>query len=150
MVEGAQSHLKSNLIPARDAWRVQTKPCEHQDRGTGAVILTRHRARPAFECLVSCRGMGQQWPAPGTGAPTAAFLQTQHVAQVLLEEAAISPTKAPPALLGGGRLYVLFFSESICQFPNLVAPGVGHFGLWLCPALGPSAFQASHALEGSS
>ena len=101
MVGGAQAHLKSNLIPARDAWRVQTKPCEHQDRGTGAVILTRHRARPAFECLVSCRGMGQQWPAPGTGAPTAAVLQTQHVAQVLLEEATISPTKVPPALLGG-------------------------------------------------
>ena len=35
-------------------------------------------------------------------------------------------------------------------FPNVVSPGVGHFGLRLCPALGPSALQASHALEESS
>ena len=47
---------------------------------------------------VSCRGVGQQWPAPGTGAPAAAVPQSWHVAQVLLEEAAISPAIEPPAL----------------------------------------------------
>ena len=26
-VGGAKSHLESNPIPARDAWRAQTKPC---------------------------------------------------------------------------------------------------------------------------
>ena len=36
---------------------------------------TRDRARPAFECLsVSCKGMGQQWPATGPGALAAADL----------------------------------------------------------------------------
>ena len=31
MVGGAQSHLESNPIPARDAQRAQTKPCVHQE-----------------------------------------------------------------------------------------------------------------------
>ena len=31
-----QLHLKSDLIPARDAWRAQTKPCVHQDGGKRA------------------------------------------------------------------------------------------------------------------
>ena len=46
-----QSHLKSNLIPTRDAWRAQTKPCMHQDLGIGTVNPTRKWARPAFGCL---------------------------------------------------------------------------------------------------
>ena len=59
----AESHLKSNLRPARDAQWVQTKPCVHQERGKEAVTLTRDWARLAFECLnVSCGGTGQQWP----------------------------------------------------------------------------------------
>ena len=40
-VGGVQSHLKSNLIPARDAQRVQTKPCMYQDPAKGAVTPTR-------------------------------------------------------------------------------------------------------------
>ena len=30
---GVKSSLESNLIPARDTWRAQTKPCVHQDPG---------------------------------------------------------------------------------------------------------------------
>ena len=37
MVGGAKSHLESNLRPPRDAQRVQTKSCVHQDPGKGAV-----------------------------------------------------------------------------------------------------------------
>ena len=44
------------------------KACVHQHQRP-----LRDRARPAFGCLsVSCGGMGQQWPAVGTGALTAA------------------------------------------------------------------------------
>ena len=47
----------------------------HQDPGNGAVASTRLGVRPAFEDLnVSCRGMGQQWPAVETGALAAADL----------------------------------------------------------------------------
>ena len=45
MVGGVQLHLKSNLRPAGDAWRVQTKPCVHPG--------PRERSSdPAFECLL--------------------------------------------------------------------------------------------------
>ena len=37
MLGGAQSCLKSNLRPARDAWRAQTQPCMHQDQRRGTV-----------------------------------------------------------------------------------------------------------------
>ena len=64
MIGGAQSHLKSNLRPARDAQRAQTKPCAHQDPENESVTSTRDWTRPGFECLsVSCRGTVQQWPA---------------------------------------------------------------------------------------
>ena len=49
MVGGVKSHLESNPIPARDAWRTQTKPCAHQDPETWT--------RPVFESPVG--GMGQ-------------------------------------------------------------------------------------------
>ena len=53
-------------------------------------------ARPAFECVsVSCRGMGQQWPAAASGTLGAADLGT---AQALLEEVAFNPTIGPPKL----------------------------------------------------
>ena len=69
MVGGTQSHLKSNFRHARDTQRVYKKHCAHQDPGKGAVTSTRDWTRPVFEYLsVSCRGMGQQWPAAGTGA----------------------------------------------------------------------------------
>ena len=31
LVRGVKSHLESNPIPTRDAWRTQMKPCVHQD-----------------------------------------------------------------------------------------------------------------------
>ena len=46
-VGGVQSHLKSNFIPARDAWQAQTKPCGHQDPEKGAVTLTKDSTRSA-------------------------------------------------------------------------------------------------------
>ena len=36
MVGGVQLHLKSNLIPARDTQRAQTKPCVRHDPGKGS------------------------------------------------------------------------------------------------------------------
>ena len=70
-----KSHLKSNLRSARDAQRVQTKPCVHQERGKGAVTLTSDWASLASECLnVSWRGTGQQWPEVQTGTLATADL----------------------------------------------------------------------------
>ena len=66
-----QSHLKSNLIPTRDAWQAQTKPgprerCSDPHERLNQICL----------CLrVSCGGTGQQWPAAGTGALAAAVLR---------------------------------------------------------------------------
>ena len=37
MVGWAKSHLESNLIPTRDAWRAQTKLCVHHDPGKEAM-----------------------------------------------------------------------------------------------------------------
>ena len=75
MVGREQSHLKSNLIPLRDARRAQTKACVHQDPGKGATASTREWARPAFESLsVSWGDMTQQKLAVGTGFPAAAHL----------------------------------------------------------------------------
>ena len=69
------THLQSNLRPARDAGRVQTKPCAQENGGKGAVTPHTHTgdwARPASECVrVSCGSPGQQLPAAGTGALTA-------------------------------------------------------------------------------
>ena len=47
-------------------------------------------------CLsVSCKDMGQQWPAAGAGALGAVDL---GMAKALLEEVAINPTREPPEL----------------------------------------------------
>ena len=40
-IGGVKSCLESNFRPTRDAQRVQTKPCKHQDLGKGAVTPTR-------------------------------------------------------------------------------------------------------------
>ena len=57
-----KSHLESNPIPARDAWRAQTKPCGHQE--------TPHRLSQTclwvFECLLWRCG------SAGSGALSAA------------------------------------------------------------------------------
>ena len=53
----------------RDSWRVQTKPCAHQDPGKRSSDPTRNWTRPAYECLrVFWGGVCWQWPAMGTGA----------------------------------------------------------------------------------
>ena len=52
MIGGAKSCLESNSIPTKDAQRAQTELC----------------------LSVSCKGMGQQWPAAGAGALGAADL----------------------------------------------------------------------------
>ena len=52
-----------------DSWRAQTKPCVHQDPGERSSVPTRYWARCACLCPgVSGGGVGQQWPAVGSGA----------------------------------------------------------------------------------
>ena len=54
----------------------QTKPCVHWDPGERSSNPTRGWARPACGCLrVSCRDVGQQWPAAGTGLLAAVVLE---------------------------------------------------------------------------
>ena len=50
------------------------------------------KTEPELCMSVSCKGTGQQWTATGAGALGAADL---GVAYVLLEEAAINPTREP-------------------------------------------------------
>ena len=61
MVGGANLHLESNPIPARDAQRAQSN-----------LVCTRTQTPPQTEtelCLsISCGGTGQQWSAAETGA----------------------------------------------------------------------------------
>ena len=62
-------------MPARDTWRVQTKPCAHWNPWKEAVIPTRDSVRLACDYLrVSYGGMSQQQPAAGTGALAAEVL----------------------------------------------------------------------------
>ena len=68
MVGGAQSCLKSNLRPSRDAWKAQTEnlACT-RIKGT-EQWPKRDWARLACECPgISGRGAGRQWPAKGQG-----------------------------------------------------------------------------------
>ena len=58
MVGGTKSCLESStLIPARDAWKAQTKPGVHQDPETT------QEAELDLPLCVFCAGMGQQWSA---------------------------------------------------------------------------------------
>ena len=56
MVGQVKSHLESNPIPTGDARRAHAKPCVHQETPQGLSLS------------VSCRDMGQQWPAAEAGA----------------------------------------------------------------------------------
>ena len=91
MVGRAELHLESNPIPARDVWKAQIKPHVQEDPDTPQ--------RLSQTCLcglsVSCGGTGQQCPAVGTGLWLQQTWEAQRVAQVLLEEVAISPTIEP-------------------------------------------------------
>ena len=78
-------------------WRFSISPSsEHSgliSLWKGAVPSVRDWARPPFECLsASCRGTGQQCPAPETGLWLQQNSEVQHVAYILLEEVAISPS----------------------------------------------------------
>ena len=55
----------------------------------------RPHSQPDLPLSVSCRGMGQQWPALGTGLWLQQTRVMEHATQALLEEVAISPTIKP-------------------------------------------------------
>ena len=80
-------NTESNPIPTRDAWKAQTKSCVHQDPET----LKRLSQTCLFVLSVSCGCMGQQWPAWGPGLWLQKTWEALHVAEVLLEEIAITP-----------------------------------------------------------
>ena len=61
MIGGVKLHLKSTLIPARDAQRAQTNLCAPEPRNT-----TETETELCFS--VSCGGKGQQWTIAGAGA----------------------------------------------------------------------------------
>ena len=84
-VRGAKSHLESNPIPARDAWRAQTSPPKVLI-GCAPGPRDPTETEPELGLSVSCRGTGQQWPATGAGALGTADLS---MALALLEEVAI-------------------------------------------------------------
>ena len=87
--DGRRGKIMLTIKPHRDAWRTQTKPWVHQD--PEAPQRLSQTCLWVFECLlwrhasaVACRGdRGSGCSRPGT---------RQHVAQTLLEEAAISST----------------------------------------------------------
>ena len=58
-----------STIKLKASWRTQTEPCVHQDPGERSSDSTRDTPRLACKCPgVSSRGVGQQWPATGSGA----------------------------------------------------------------------------------
>ena len=65
---GAKLLLESNPIPARDAWRVQSKLCVHQDPEIPQRLS--QTCLWVFECLLQKHS--QHWPATGIGALAAA------------------------------------------------------------------------------
>ena len=82
-------------------------------------------ARPAFEFLsVSCRGIGQQWPASGAGALDFAVL---GVAQALLEEVAITPNKAAKQMThklhNNYTKQILSLLRKLCDPQHISQPG---------------------------
>ena len=67
MVGGANSHLETNPIPARDIQRAQTNLCAPGSRDPTDIETE--------VCLsVSCEDMGRQWSTAGIGALGAADL----------------------------------------------------------------------------
>ena len=101
MVGGEKLYLKSNPIPARDAQGAQTKTCAHQDSEAPQRL-----SRPAFECLsVFCGGMGQQWPASGTGATGTADLG--HIVCGISPLGGNLTTESPSRWPTNGRIIIL-------------------------------------------
>ena len=73
MVGGAKSHLESNPIPARDAWRAQTSPPKVLI-GCAPGPRDPTETEPELGLSVSCRGTGQQWTSLRAAALGAADL----------------------------------------------------------------------------
>ena len=73
MVGGAKSHLESNPIPARDAWRAQTSPSKVLI-GCAPGPRDPTETEPELGLSVSCRGAGQQWTSLRAAALGAADL----------------------------------------------------------------------------
>ena len=91
-IGGAKSPLESKPTPARGSWRAQTKPCSQRDPEST------HTVRPAFECLsISCEARVSGGLPHGQGLWVQQMWVTYHVAQVCLEEVAITPTIEPPS-----------------------------------------------------
>ena len=72
-VRGAKSHLESNPIPARDAWRAQTSPSKVLI-GCAPGPRDPTETEPELGLSVSCRGTGQQWTSLRAAALGAADL----------------------------------------------------------------------------
>ena len=72
MVGGVKSHLESNSIPIRDAWRAQTKPCAHQNQETPqklsqACVWVFEYLLQRYRSAVAChRGSDSQCSRPGS------------------------------------------------------------------------------------
>ena len=78
MIEREKSHLESNPMPARNAWRAQIKPCAQQE------ILQRlsQSCLCMFECLLwryrPCRGSGCRRPGYGISPLARGCHQLHH------------------------------------------------------------------------
>ena len=78
MVGGAKSHLESNPIPARNAWRAQIKPCAQQE--------TPQRKSQSCLCMFECllwkyrpgRGSGCRRPGYGISPLARGCHQPHH------------------------------------------------------------------------
>ena len=122
--------LKSNLRPTRDAWRVQTKPCAHQDPGKGAVTSTGYWTRPAFECLKCLlrrhRSTVTYLGDRGSGCSRPGWHGLWR--EVLLEEVIISSTIKPSSRRPTNLMIIIpkkfshycKSSRTHNRFPNLV------------------------------
>ena len=63
------SHQNFHRTGETDSWRAQTKPCVHQDPGERSSDPKTDWPSLSHECTgVSGRGVGQWWPAAGSGA----------------------------------------------------------------------------------
>ena len=75
-----------------DSWRAQTKSCVYQDPGERSSDPTRDWSRLAHECPgVSGRGVGQQQPAAGLGALSAAWDLLKEVAIIFITSTVVWP-----------------------------------------------------------
>ena len=71
MVGGAKLCLESKPIPARHAWRAQTKPCVHQETpkilSQACLWVFEHLLWEYGSVVTCCRGRGSGCSSPGCG-----------------------------------------------------------------------------------